>query len=133
MFNKATLIGNLGQDPEVRYTPTGKPYAKFSLATTEKYTKDGESHEVTAWHNIIAWGKLSEICGQYLAKGKQVFIEGKIQYESWEKDGVKHYRTVINALTMKMLGHKSGGRPAESPDNYSGPDRAGGQEDDFPF
>lgn len=132
MFNKATLIGNLGQDPEVRYTPSGKAYAKFSLATTKKFTSNGEAKEVTAWHNVIAWGRLGEICGQYLSKGKQVFIEGEIQYESWEKDGVKHYRTVINAATMKMLGRKAAG---ESQDNYSGPDQApsSGNEDDFPF
>jgi single-strand DNA-binding protein len=130
MFNKATLIGNLGNDPEVRYTPSGQQYCKFSLATTKKYTSNGEAVEKTAWHNIIAWGKLAEICGQYLQKGKQVFIEGEIQYETWEKEGVKHYRTTINAATMKMLGRKNA---SESQDNYSGPPAEAGREDDFPF
>lgn len=132
MLNKAILIGNLGNDPELRYTPSGHKVCKFSLATSRKFKKDGEAREVTTWHNIVAWGSLAEICSQYLHKGKQVYIEGEIQQETWEKDGVKHYRTIINANAMKMLGQKKAGA-AELPDNYSGPDAGAGPEDDFPF
>lgn len=130
MFNQVILIGNLGEDPEVRYTPTGKAYCKFSLATTKKYTSNGETRAVTAWHNIVAWGKLADICGQYLAKGKQIMVQGEIQYESWEKDDQRYYRTVINASTMKMLGRKTA---AENQDTHTGTDQAGGPENDFPF
>ena len=128
MFNKVMLIGHLGSDPEVRYTPSGVKTCRFSLATSEKFEQNGEMREKTEWHNVIAWNKLADICEQYLSKGKQVFIEGKIRYESWEKDGVKHYSTKIIANTMKMLGKKDSS--SGSGENY-----AGGQsgEEDFPF
>lgn len=133
MFSQTILIGRLGQDPEMRYTGSGRAISKFSLATWKKFTKDGETKEKTTWHNIVAWEKLAEICGQYLSKGKLVMIEGEIETESWEKDGKKHYRTFVRANTMKMLGQKSEGGAPESQDNYSGPNQAGGGEDDFPF
>ena len=102
--NKAILVGNLGQDPEIRYTPSGSAVANFSIATTDKY----KDEEKTEWHRIVAFGKLAEICGEYLQKGKQVFIEGKIQTRSWEdRDGVKKYTTEIVANSMQMLGGKN--------------------------
>ncbi len=107
--NKAILIGNLGADPEVRYTPSGTPVANFSIATNEKWTdkSSGEKKEQTEWHRIVAWNRLGEICGEYLKKGDQVYIEGKIQTRSWEdNDGVKRYSTEINAFTMTMLGNR---------------------------
>ena len=104
-LNKVILVGNLGADPEMRYTASGTAVAKFSLATSRKFTgKDGQRQEKTEWHRIVAWRKLAEICGQYLSKGKQVIIEGRIEYGSYEKDGVKHYTTDIVAENMQMLG-----------------------------
>jgi single-strand DNA-binding protein len=106
--NKVILIGNLGADPEVRYTPSGAAVANFSLATTDQWTnKDGGKEEKTEWHRIVAFNRLGEICGEYLHKGKQVYIEGKIQTRSWEdKEGIKRYTTEIVALGMQMLGAK---------------------------
>src|SRR5574340_399090 len=103
--NKVILVGNLGADPEMRYTAGGTAVAKFRMATTERYKdRQGNMQERTDWHRITVWGKLAEICGQYLAKGKQVYIEGRLEYGSYEKDGVKHYTTDIIANTMQMLG-----------------------------
>ena len=116
--NKVILIGNLGADPEIRYTPSGTAVANFTLATTEQWTKNGKKEEKTEWHKILAWGNLGSICGQYLHKGKQVYIEGRIQTRSWEdKEGIKRYTTEINAQTMQMLGSKSEStrRPVEPP------------------
>ncbi|MBI5888959.1 MAG: single-stranded DNA-binding protein [Deltaproteobacteria bacterium] len=109
MINKVILIGNLGKDPEVRYTPGGKAVCNFSIATSESWVKDGQKTEKTEWHKIVTFDKLAEICGQYLAKGRQVYIEGKIQTRSWDdKDGTKKYMTEIIANTMKMLGSAPG-------------------------
>src|SRR5918911_5651499 len=108
--NKVILIGRLGKDPEIRSTPQGTSVAKFTLATDEKFTdRAGERQERTEWHNIVAWGKLGEICGQYLRKGKLVYIEGSIRTDSWEdkESGQKKYRTEIVARDMKMLERKS--------------------------
>ncbi len=104
--NKAILLGHLGRDPEIRYTQGGSAVCNFSVATSESYTpKDGGDRvEKTEWHNIVAFDKLAEICGEYLYKGKQVYIEGRIQTSNWEKDGVKHYKTEIIAYTMQMIG-----------------------------
>ena len=106
MINKVILVGRLGKDPEIRSTPSGTSVAKFSMATDEKFTdRNGEKQERTEWHNIVAWGKLGEICGQYLRKGKLVYIEGSIRTDSWDdkESGQKKYRTEIIANTMKML------------------------------
>ncbi len=105
-LNKAMLIGNLGKDPEIKYTPEGVAIAKFSIATSEQWKdKDGQKQEKTEWHNIVAFRKLAEICGEYLTKGKQVYIEGRIQTRSWDdKDGNKKYMTEIVADKMQMLG-----------------------------
>ncbi len=107
--NKVILVGNVGTDPELRYTPSGKAVANFSLATNEQWTnKDGGKEERTEWHRVVAWGRLGEICGEYLSKGSQVYIDGKIQTRAWEdKDGNKRYTTEIIAQTMQMLGGTS--------------------------
>ena len=113
MINKAILIGNLGADPEVRYTQSGTAVATFNIATTERWKgQDGQMQEQTEWHRIVAWAKLAEICGEYLHKGSKVYIEGKIQTRKWQdKDGVDRYTTEIVARDMKMLSPKGeGGR-----------------------
>jgi single-strand DNA-binding protein len=115
MINKVILVGRLGKDPEIRSTPQGTSVARFTVATDEKFTdRSGEKQERTEWHNITAWGKLAEICGQYLKKGKLVYIEGSIRTDSWDdkESGQKKYRTEIVANTMKMLdrrGDEGGG------------------------
>ena len=104
--NKVILIGNLGKDPELRYAPSGMAIANFNIATTETWKdKNGAKQDKTEWHKIVAFNKLAEICGEYLNKGKQVYIEGRIQTRAWEdKDGNKRYTTEIVAQTMQMLG-----------------------------
>ncbi len=107
--NKVILVGRLGKDPEVKYTQSGVPVARFSMATDEVWKdQSGEKQQRTEWHNIVAWRKLAEICGQYLNKGKLVYIEGRLQTRNWEdKDGNKRYTTEIQADNMVMLGGKS--------------------------
>jgi single-strand DNA-binding protein len=138
-LNKAILIGNLGRDPEVRYTPSGLGVANFSIATSETWTnKEGEKETRTEWHRIVAFGKLGEICGEYLSKGKQVYIEGRIQTRDWEdKDGIKRYTTEIVASQMLMLGSRDAGEPlrTEGPafkDSQGSPIQAP-EDDDIPF
>lgn len=117
MVNKVILVGNVGKAPELRYTPSGAAVAYFSLATTERFKgKDGQQQEITSWHNVIAWRGLAEICGKYLQKGSQVYIEGKITYRTYDdKDGNKRYITEIVADEMRMLGgKKDGGERRES-------------------
>jgi single-strand DNA-binding protein len=148
-INKVILIGRLGKDPEVKYTPSGTPVAKFSLATDEVYKdRNGEQQKHTEWHNIVAWSKLAEICGEYLTKGKQVYIEGTIRSRQWE-DKEKNKRTSyeIIARQMQMLGSKgdstgrdAGGIRSSSPGESSAsegvelpPDTGGINDDDIPF
>lgn len=105
-INKAILIGNLGGDPEVRYTPDGRAVANFNIATSLEW-KDrntGEKKERTEWHRIVAFGRLGEICGEYLSKGRQVYVEGRLQTRSWEKDGITRYTTEIVASDVQFLG-----------------------------
>ena len=110
MINKVMLIGNLGADPEMRFTQNGAPVASFTVATTEKWKgQDGQMKEQTEWHRVIAWQRLAEICGEYLSKGSRVYIEGKLHTRSWEKDGQKHYTTEIVAREMKMLSPRTSG------------------------
>jgi single-strand DNA-binding protein len=111
--NKVILVGRLGRDPELKYTPSGAPVAKFSLATDESFKdKTGEKQERTEWHNIVAWNKLAEICGEYLTKGKLVFIEGSIRSRQWQdQSGNKRTSYEIIANQMHMLGSK-GDSPA---------------------
>jgi single-strand DNA-binding protein len=109
-LNKVLLIGNLGKDPEVRYTASGTAVASFSLATSEKFkNKDGEWEERTEWHNVILWERLAEIAGEYLAKGKTVYIEGRLQTRKWQdKDGKDRYTTEIVGEKMQMLSRNDG-------------------------
>jgi single-strand DNA-binding protein len=147
MINKAILIGNLGRDPEVRYTQNGTAVANFTIATSEKW-KDktsGEMQERTEWHRIVAFGKLGEICGEYLSKGRQVYIEGRLQTRSWEQEGVTRYTTEIVANDMKMLGPKGAGsvgggggggggyRDSKPSGGPSAPSYPEPQDDDIPF
>jgi len=139
MINKAILVGRLGKDPEVRYTPDGAMITSFSLATDEQWKdKSGEKVQKTEWHNIVTFGKLAEICGNYLAKGLLVYIEGRIRTRSWEgKDGVKRYTTEIIATDMKMLSPKGAdrGEVRNSPESHFSPfnDASPMPEDDVPF
>ena len=124
-MNRVMLIGRLGKDPEFRYTPSGVAMAKFTLAT-DRWKRKGEE-QPPDWHRITVWSKLAEICSQYLTKGKMVMIEGRIEYGSYEKDGVKHYTTDIIAENMEMLGRQGESESRE-------PSRpAGFQEEDIPF
>jgi single-strand DNA-binding protein len=104
-LNKVMLIGNLGRDPEMRYTPSGKPVTSFSVATTRTWvTADGERHEATEWFNVVAWRELAEICHQHLSKGCRVYVEGRLQTRSWETaNGQRHYRTEVVADEMILL------------------------------
>ncbi|MDT9545906.1 MAG: single-stranded DNA-binding protein [Chlorobium phaeovibrioides] len=110
-INKVTLIGNLGSDPEVRQIPSGQTVANFTLATSDSYKDNsGTMQERTEWHRIVVWGRLAEICGQYLKKGRQVYLEGRIQTRSWDdqKTGEKKYATDIVCNEMQMLGGQGG-------------------------
>jgi single-strand DNA-binding protein len=103
--NKVILVGNLGKDPEVRYMPNGEAVCNFSIATTDSWKdKAGEKQERTEWHNIVMYRKLAEIAGEYLKKGRPVYIEGRLQTRKWEKDGVDRYTTEIIVDQMQMLG-----------------------------
>ena len=106
--NKVILIGNLGKDPEVRYTPSGQAVANFTIATTESWTdKQGQRQERTEWHRIVVWGKTAELCGEYLAKGRQVYLEGKLQTRSYDdREGKKVYTTEIVANTVQFIGSR---------------------------
>jgi single-strand DNA-binding protein len=108
--NKAILIGNLGRDPELRYTQSGQAVVNFTLATSENWNdKSGERVERTEWHRIVVWGKVGEVCAQYLSKGRTVYVEGRIQTREWEdKDGNKRNTTEINAQTVQFLGGPRG-------------------------
>ncbi len=138
--NKVILVGRLGADPEVRYTPGGAAVANFRMATSENWTKDGERQERTEWHKIVAFGKLGEICGEYLVKGKQVYIEGRIQTRSWEdKDGNKRWMTEIVANNMQMLGSPGESVNAPVPQSNEGATASSSvkeaefSEEDIPF
>jgi single-strand DNA-binding protein len=132
--NKVILVGNLGADPEMRYTADGTAVCRLRVATSRRYTdKQGNRQEETAWHRVDAWGKLAEICGQYLSKGRQVYIEGRLKYGSYEKDGVKHYTTDIVAENMQMLGAGGGRGEEREPEPPFEPPAGGVSEDDIPF
>ena len=110
MVNKVILIGNLGADPEVRYSQNGTAVANFRVATTETWKKEGEKEELTEWHRVVTFGRLAEICGEYLSKGSKVYIEGRIQTRKWEdRDGNPRYTTEIVATEMKMLSPRGAG------------------------
>ena len=142
--NKAILVGNLGSDPELRNTGSGTAVANFSLATSENFkNREGERQTRTEWHKVVAFGKLAEICGQYLQKGKQVYIEGRIQTRSWEdQSGNKKYTTEVVANQMVMLGRAGdgGSRVVSDDPGDAQQDKEGGSQippadddDDLPF
>ncbi len=134
--NKVILIGNLGADPELRYTPNGVAVATFNVATNERWQdSNGNYQDHTEWHRVVAWRKLAETVGEYLKKGSQVYIEGKLRTRSWEdQNGVKRYQTEIIALDMQMLGRRGetappAGEPLENTD-FEAPAE---EKDDLPF
>lgn len=116
-INKAIIVGTLGADPESRYTPNGTAIASFRVATNEEWKdkQTGEKKSRAEWHRIEAFGKMAEIIGEYLKKGSQVYIEGKLRTDEYEKDGVKRYSTKIIANEMQMLGGKDGAKPQAKP------------------
>jgi single-strand DNA-binding protein len=126
-LNKVMIIGHLGRDPEMRYTPSGRPVTTFNVATNRTWnSSDGERHTETEWFNIVAWGNLAEICKQYLNKGHRIYVEGRLQTRHWEdSDGNKHSSTEIVASEMIMLSDRqSTNHPSE---DYEG------SEEEFPF
>lgn len=149
--NKAILIGNLGKDPELSYTQSGTGRCRFPLATSETYVNNaGEKQERTEWHNVVVWGKLAETVSKFLQKGRQVFVEGRIQNRSYDdKEGIKRYISEINATKVTFLGGRgeggpSGGTGGGGAGGYSGPASTGGgydggsqgfgpPDDDIPF
>lgn len=135
--NKVILVGNLGAEPEVRYTPSGKAVASFNLATTEQWTgKDGQKSEKTEWHRIVAWARLGEICGEYLHKGSQVYIEGRLQTRTWEdREGKKRSTTEVVAQTMQMLGSAGakGGFAKTKEERFPDEEPVSIPDDDIPF
>jgi single-strand DNA-binding protein len=139
-LNKVILLGHLGRDPELRYTASGKAVATFTLATSFQWKdQDGRDQDKTEWHRIVAWGRLGEICGEYLSKGKQVFIEGRIQTREWEdQDGNKRTSVEIIANDLIMLGGggQSQSRPTQEPPRKQGtggsrPASTGKRSDDY--
>ena len=148
--NKVILIGNLGSDPEVRYTPDGVPVANFNLATSESWNdrNTGERQERTEWHRLVLWRKLAEIASQYLKKGSRIYVEGKLQTRSWDdQSGQKRYTTEVVVNDMQMLDSRGegGSRDAGYSDRPAGgqnvgpaaqpdaPPPPGGDDDDLPF
>jgi single-strand DNA-binding protein len=132
--NKVILVGNLGADPEMRYTAGGTAVCRLSVATSRRFTdKQGNRQEETAWHRVDVWGKMAETCAQYLSKGRQVYIEGRLKYGSYEKDGVKHYTTDIVAENMQMLSGAGGRGQDREPEPPFGAPPGGAPEDDIPF
>jgi single-strand DNA-binding protein len=140
--NKVILIGNLGANPEMRFTQGGQAVANLRLATTEKWTdKSGQRQEQTEWHRVVLFGKTAEIAGQYLTKGRQVYIEGRIRTRQWQdQQGQKRYTTEIVGTNMTLLGGRAGERATEDMGATVPPDDAapadfggGGMDDDIPF
>jgi single-strand DNA-binding protein len=125
--NKVILVGRLGQNPEVRYTPGGAAVANFSVATNETWNdKAGQKQERVEWHRVVVWSKLAELCGQYLTKGRQVYLEGRLQTRQWQdKDGQTKYTTEVHAQTVQFLG-AGAGAGAESGGAGAGPSMGGG-------
>ena len=133
--NKVILIGNLGADPEVRFTPGGQAVANFRIATSESWQdKNGQKQERTEWHRIVVWGKLAELCGEYLKKGRQCYIEGRLQTREWtDKENKKNYTTEVVANTVQFLGSRDGAGGGEGGGFSRGGSRGGGARggDDF--
>jgi single-strand DNA-binding protein len=127
-LNKVMVIGHLGRDPEMRYTPTGRPVTTFSVATTRAWhSADGERHEETEWFNVVAWGSLAEICNQHLRRGQQAYVEGRLQTRRWDDaEGKKHYATELVAKEIIMLGDRKEGSTTAF---VAGP----GEDEGYPF
>lgn len=128
-MNKVILLGRLGQDPELKYTPSGVAVCNFSLATSETWNDktSGKKQEKTEWHRVVVWGKLAELCSQYLSKGRQTFVEGRIQTRSWEdQDGIKRYAVEINATTVQFIGATN--TDADSNDSSYGQSNTGNED-----
>jgi len=136
-LNKVQIIGHLGRDPEMRYTPSGRPVTTFTVAVSRSWnTVDGERHNETEWFNIVAWGNLAEICKQYLNKGQQVYIEGRLQPRRWDdKDGMKHTSVEVVANEMMMLGDRreQTNHPQQPSEAAAEENNATPNEDEFPF
>ena len=143
--NKVIIVGNVGRDPEVRFTKAGTAVATFSVATSERFKdRDGQPQERTEWHRVVAWAQLADICGKYLRKGKQVYIEGRLQTRDWEdKDGHKRYTTEVIANVMQMLGRREDDGGGYSDESFGRGGAAGGDpmaqapasggDDEIPF
>jgi single-strand DNA-binding protein len=129
-LNKVMIIGHLGRDPEMRYTPSGRPVTTFTVATSRSWnTSDGERHNETEWFNIVTWGNLAEICKQYLTKGQQVYIEGRLQTRKWDdNEGTKHSSVEIVANEMMILGERKDGSQTQGSENVLPED-----EGEYPF
>lgn len=130
--NKVIILGRLGSDPELKYTPGGAAVCGFSVATTESYDdKQGQKKESTEWHKVVVWGKLAELCNQYLAKGRQVYLEGSLKTRSWDhKDGSKRYTTEIVAKTVQFVDAKGNGSTSSATEAEPEHDFSA---DDIPF
>jgi len=144
--NKVILVGNLGADPEVRFTPSGQAVANFRIATSESWTdKNGQKQDRTEWHRIVVWGKLAELCGEYLGKGRQCFVEGRLQTREWtDKENRKNYTTEVVANNVVFLGGRDASanrsRPRNGGEDYAQPPagveevaNSPAPEDDIPF
>lgn len=147
--NKVILVGNLGADPEIKYTDSGRAVANFNIATSESWNdKDGQRHEKTEWHRIVCWARLAELAGEYLSKGRQVYVEGKLQTRQWDdRDGNKRYTTEVMARELTFLGGRSEGqgggsggnrnpqqqRPSGPPPDDMGYGLPSASDDDVPF
>ncbi len=142
-INKVILIGNLGRDPETRYTQGGSAVTNFSVATSDSWRdkQSGEQQERTEWHNVVCFARLAEIAGEYLKKGSKVYIEGSLRTSSWEADGQKKYRTEVMARDLQMLDSRGGGAPsgfesqapAANQDNAATVADSDDFDDDIPF
>ena len=131
-LNKVMLIGHLGRDPEMRYTPSGRPVTTFTVATSRSWnTAEGERRTETEWFNIVTWGNLAEICKQYLVKGQQVYIDGRLQTRRWEdSENIKHTTVEVVASEMMILGDRKDGNHTHNNDNS---DIEPVEEDEYPF
>lgn len=134
-LNKVMIIGHLGKDPEMRYTPSGRPVTTFTVAVSRSWNSaDGERHNETEWFNIVAWGNLAEICKQYLAKGQQVYIEGRLQTRRWDdKEGQKHTSVEVVAGEMMMLGERRETNHGAEEQSAPAESEPAASEDEFPF
>ena len=134
-LNKVQIIGHLGKDPEMRYTPSGRPVTTFSVAVSRSWNSaDGERHAETEWFNVVAWGNLAEICKQYLVKGQQIYIEGRLQTRRWDdKEGQKHTSVEIVANEMMMLGDRRDTTTNNNQETEATPADNPMAEDEFPF